>query len=263
MRVVAAVLGLALLAWHAGAGAANLSDEPTWLRIKPLLFGDRPVRDDSEKVLELFVAAQAEDASVVPVMVRTRLLQTPQRYVSRIWLIVDENPSPLGVHFELTPYSGRGDIETRVRMEYSSPIRAVAELNDGSLWMSAKLVVGAGGCSAPVNKGAAVQNLGRMKLKVEDQFAEPGEPVLAQLNVMHPQFSGMSSNVTMEPHFVRQVEVFYGEQRILRANVDFTISENPVFRFYFQPQGEADLRAQIVDSADLRFEQTLRYTPKY
>jgi len=258
----AGLLVFALLACQGAADAANLNDEPTWLRIKPLMFGDRPVRDDSDGVLELFVAAQAEDASVVPVMVRTRLAQKPDRYIRRIWLIVDENPSPFGVQFELTPRSGRADIETRVRMESSSPIRAVAELNDGSLWMSAKLVIGAGGCSAPVNKGPALQNLGRIKLKVEDQFADPGEPIQAQLNVSHPQFSGMASNVEMAPHFVRQVNVYYGEELVMRADVDFTISENPVFRFYFLPQGEGYLRVQVVDSSDLRFEQALTYTPK-
>ncbi len=263
MRLTQAMLAAVLLSVSFAAAAGNFSDEPSWLQIKPLLFGDRPVRDDSESVLELFVSPQAEDAAVVPVMVRTRFMQTPQRFIRNIWIVVDENPSPFGVRFELTPLSGRADIETRVRMESSSPIRAVAELNDGSLWMSAKLVVGAGGCSAPVSKAGALRDLGRMKLRVEDQFAEPGEPVLAQLNVMHPQFSGMASNVTMEPHFVRQVDVYYGEARIMRAHVDFTISENPVFRFYFQPQGEADLRAEIVDSTDLRFEQVLRYLPRH
>ena len=49
----------------------------------------------------------------------------------------------------------------------------------------------------------------------------------------------------------------------MRAHVDFTISENPMFRFYFQPQGEADLRAEIVDSTDLRVEQILRYRPRH
>jgi sulfur-oxidizing protein SoxY len=72
----------------------------------------------------------------------------------------------------------------------------------------------------------------------------------------------MASNVEMAPHFVRQVNVYYGEELVMRADVDFTISENPVFRFYFLPQGEADLRAQVVDSSDLRFEQALTYTPK-
>ena len=127
----------------------------------------------------------------------------------------------------------------------ASFVTCAGNLSDEPSWLRIKpLLFGAGGCSAPVNKGAHLRDLGRMKLRVEDQFAEPGEPVLAQLNVMHPQFSGMASNVTMEPHFVRQVDVYYGEERIMRAQVDFTISENPMFRFYFQPQGEADLRAE-------------------
>lgn len=145
----------------------------------------------------------------------------------------------------------------------ASFVTCAGNLSDEPSWLRIKpLLFGAGGCSAPVNKGAHLRDLGRMKLRVEDQFAEPGEPVLAQLNVMHPQFSGMASNVTMEPHFVRQVDVYYGEERIMRAQVDFTISENPMFRFYFQPQGEADLRAEIVDSTDLRVEQVLQLPPE-
>ena len=43
----------------------------------------------------------------------------------------------------------------------------------------------------------------------------------------------------------------------MSADVDFTISENPNFRFYFLPNANGELRAEVVDTADLRFESKL------
>ncbi len=73
-----------------------------------------------------------------------------------------------------------------------------------------------------------------MRLRVDsDNSSKQGQPMLARLLVQHPQFSGMASNTTGEPHFVRQVNVYYAETLVMSADLDFTISENPNFRFYF------------------------------
>ena len=55
------------------------------------------------------------------------------------------------------------------------------------------------------------------------------------------------------PHFVRSVEVRYGGRLVMSADVDFSISENPNFRFYFVPAGEGELVARVVDNHDLEF----------
>jgi sulfur-oxidizing protein SoxY len=60
------------------------------------------------------------------------------------------------------------------------------------------------------------------------------------------------------PQYVRHVEVAYGGKVILSADVDFSISENPNFRFYFMPKaGGSELTAKVVDSKDLTFSSTL------
>ena len=46
---------------------------------------------------------------------------------------------------------------------------------------------------------------------------------------------------------------------MLTADVDFSISENPNLRFYFVPHGDGELKAEVVDSNDLRFETALKY----
>jgi len=250
----------ACLLGAAKAHAVEPDENANWLQLKPLLFGERPIQGHAVDVLKLYVNQRADDAAVVPVMVRTYINQKPDRYIKHIYVIIDENPSPFGVKFTMTPQSGSADIETRVRMESSSPIRAIAEMNDGSLWMDSAMVYGAGGCSAPISGGPVDPSLGKMRLSMDNMLSEAGEPVPAQLMIKHPQITGMSTNVILEPHFVRQVNVYYSDQLVMSADVDFTISENPVFRFYFLPEDDGELRAEVVDSSDLRFEQRIAVT---
>lgn len=260
LKEASRALALAGLLWMALAHAAD-ADSEQWQAVRAALFGEREIREDGRQVIQLSVASRAEDAAVVPVTIRTRMNQSPERFIRHIWLVIDNNPSPMGVKFSLTPESGRADIETRVRLEHSSPMRAIAELNDGSLWMHSSVVFGSGGCSAPVAKNEQVmRNLGRMKISVEADAVAAGEPVLAQLKVSHPQFSGIGASAR-GARFVREVNVFYGDRRIMSAELDFTISENPSFRFYFVPTGDGQLRAEVVDTEDLRFEQALVVGP--
>ena len=92
---------------------------------------------------------------MVPVAIRTRLAQSPDRYIKRLYLVVDRNPAPLAAVFNMTPESGRADIETRVRVEQYTDIRVVVEMNDDSLHMTSRYVKASGGCSAPAGKDPA------------------------------------------------------------------------------------------------------------
>jgi sulfur-oxidizing protein SoxY len=75
--------------------------------------------------------------------------------------------------------------------------------------------------------------------------------------ISHPNDSGLAMDQVTRtyatPHFVRRVEVRYGGKLIMNADVDFSISENPNFRFYFVPEGEGELDAKVVDNQDLEF----------
>lgn len=263
MRIFLAVLALLAALGSPTLRAQDALPSERWQSLSRALFGDRPVKTDAgNKVVELFVNPHADDAAVVPILIRTRIFQKPERHVKHLWLVIDNNPSPFGVRFNFTPDSGKADIETRVRLESASPIRVVAELNDGSLWMDAKLVTGAGGCSAAGAKNdQALRNLGKVRVSVEEQFADPGEPLLAQVQIRHPQFSGIGGDNPEPPRFVREIRVHYGDQLVLSADLDFTISENPSFRFYFMPHGKGELRAEMLDTANLRVEQALDVDP--
>ena len=259
----AALAGLALIL-AAGARANDVPDPETaiWKKLQRSLFENRPVASDARGIIELVTPVRAEDAAVVPVAIRTKLTQRPERYVRRIYLIVDKNPSPLAAVFELTPESGRADLETRIRIEEYTHVRAVAELSDGTLFADTRFVKASGGCSAPAGKdpAAAAARVGRMRLAVDGNVSH-NQPALAQLMISHPNDSGLVMDQLTRhytpAYFVRSIRVTYAGRPILTAEVDFSISENPNFRFYFVPVGDGELKAEAVDTKELRFETTL------
>jgi sulfur-oxidizing protein SoxY len=241
---------------------AQEPESPEWQKVRQALFSDRAFEPDSTNLIELEMPARAEDPAVVPLVIRTRVAQTADRYIAKIYLIVDKNPSPLGAVFALSPDSGRADIETRVRIEEYTHVRAIAETNDGKLYMAQRFVKASGGCSAPAGKDAqaALARLGKMRLRTDGEV-RLNEPNQVQLMISHPNHSGLAMDQLTRhytpAHFVRLIKVTYAGQPIVGAEVDFTISENPNFRFYFVPRAEGELKAEVVDSNDLKFESSI------
>ena len=245
---------------QSGAQSVELPDPetPIWTKLKSSLFDTRPMSADA---VELVAPSRAEDGAVVPIAIRARLPQRPERYIKRLYLIVDNNPSPVAAMIDLTPESGRADVETRIRVEQYSYVRAVAELSDGSLAAQARFVKASGGCSAPAGGDpAAAARIGRMRLAVDGRGAYR-EPAAAQLIVNHPNHSGLAmdqiTRLYTPAYFVRSVKVSYAGRPVFAAEVDFSISENPYFRFYFVPDAPGDLKAEVIDTKDLKFETTV------
>ena len=241
---------------------ANPADSVIWKKVQASLFGNARL-EAADAVVTLETPRRAEDAAIVPLAIRAQFPQTRSRYIETIWLVIDNNPSPIAAVFHFTQESGRADIETRIRIEEYTFVRAIALTNDGKLYMAANYVKASGGCSAPAGKDAvaAKANLGKMRFRV-GEGAPAGQPTVAQLMISHPNDSGLAMDqVTRSyatPHFVRKVEVRYRGRLVMSADVDFSISENPNFRFNFVPEGEGELDAKVVDNHDLEFTAQLK-----
>jgi sulfur-oxidizing protein SoxY len=263
-RYLSLLLGLAISA-TAFAQDTDPEASTVWRKVRADLFSGSPIAAAND-VLILETPKRAEDAAVVPVAVRAQFPQSETRYIEKLWLIIDNNPSPIAAVFRFSPESGRADIETRVRVEQYTHIRAIALTNDGDLHMAVNYVKASGGCSAPAGKDAAAAraSLGKMRLRVDDAPAAGG-PALAQLMIRHPNDSGLAmdqlTRTYAPPHYVRSVEVRYGGKVVMSADVDFSISENPNFRFYFIPGSDKEIEARVVDSKDLEFTAKLTLDP--
>ena len=241
---------------------AQETETATWHKVREAQFAGRSFEQGAEQVVSIDAPNRAEDSAVVPILIHAVQAQQPERWIRRIYLVIDKNPSPLGAVFTLTPDSGRADIETRIRIEDYSWVRAIAETQDGKLYMAMRYVKASGGCSAPAGKDmeAAMARLGRMKFRTEGSV-QMNQPNLAELMISHPNVSGLAmdqvTRLYAPPRFVRTVQVSYAGRPVMSADVDFTISENPNFRFYFVPRGDGDLKAEVVDSSNATFESSL------
>lgn len=252
-------MALALTAAVAGAGPAWAAED-LWPSIRDALFAGKELKDGSA-LIALEAPARAMDAAVVPVTVRALVPQTPERFIKSVHLIIDKNPAPVAGVFHLFPESGSATIGTRVRVNEYTSLHAVAETSDGELYVVERFVKAAGGCSAPAlkDKEAALARLGKMKLKPMTPFAA-GVPNEAQILVSHPNYTGMQidqvSRNWIPPDYVREVKVSYGGRPVLHAETDISLSEDPAITFSFVPQEPAEMKVEVVDSNDRRFEQS-------
>ncbi len=245
--------------------AASAEDDP-WPDLKQALFDDRRIQA-GEGVIRLEAPYRAHDAAIVPITLAAEMPQTPTRYIRSITLIIDSNPAPVAAVFTMTPRSGTATISTRVRINAYTNVRAVAETNDGSLYMASKFVKASGGCSAPALKDQdkAMARLGRMKLK-QSTPVRLGEPNQAQLLISHPNYSGLQMDqVTrhyIPAHFVQDVKISYGNETILTVEGAISLSEDPSFHFTYVPEGPGALSVEVRDTEDAVFTRTWPVKPE-
>ena len=238
-------------------GHADVS--PEWELLRGRLFGARPIDAGSGRV-QLIAPLRAAYGASVPVKIVSKLPQTAALYVRRLHLLVDKNPSPLAATLELTPEVGQADFETRLRVDEYSHVRVISELSNGELHMDSRYVKTSGGCSAPPNRDAP-ELIGKTIFKLPEP-PKMGVPTIADLTVLHPNDTGFElNNVTVmyiPSHFVRTIAVSYAGRRIFDADLDFSISENPTWRFNFVPHVPGELRAEVVDSKEHRYTGSLQ-----
>lgn len=110
------------------------------------LFGSRSIKDGSS-MIKLDMPLIAENGAVVPITIEVRSPMTPASYVKNIYIISDKNRRPLNARFSPSPEMGAAVIGTNLRLGETTDVRAIVELNDGTLLMAKQEVkVTVGGC---------------------------------------------------------------------------------------------------------------------
>ncbi len=236
-----------------------------WTEIQSAILGDTPVADGAE-LIALDTPSRAQDAAVVPVEIATKFDQTPQRHIRKLFLIIDNNPSPVAAIFEFPGDRNWKTISTRIRVNAYTDVRVVAELNDGKTYMVSNFVKASGGCSAPALKdpAAAMAQLGRMKLIVPDDNVD--DLLLAKLMVRHPNSSGLQFDQITRNYipadYIRSIEVTYKDEPLFKVATDISISENPMIAFGFAADSsDGSIDVQVKDSEGREFEQSFPVVP--
>lgn len=252
---------LASLCIMAFAGQLH-ADSERWGLLKTEFFGEKQILE-SDAVITLEAPNRAHDASTVPIVIKAA---KGVQNIKQVHLIVDKNPLPLAGIFKFSEQASNWEwLETRIRINEYTNVRAVAELADGSLHMSTRFVKAAGGCSAPAmsDMDAAMARAGKMKISL-DRHGE-GSNAEATIKISHPNNSGMQfdqiSRNYIPAFFVQNITAQLNDKPLIDVETNFSMSENPVLRFNFSPPGPTQSAAQMavyaVDSKGNRYENSL------
>jgi sulfur-oxidizing protein SoxY len=245
-----------------GAIAPAIADDDPWPDIRSVTFGDRPIAEDGAVTLD--APYRAEDAAVVPLTMR---IPASAGEVKSLTLVIDKNPSPVAATFKFGEAAGKGDrmLETRVRVDMYTNVRAVVETADGKLHMAVKFVKASGGCSAAASKDAdeALASIGKMQIRTfDDPAAKDRSPPTreAQVMIRHPNFSGMQMDQVTRQYtpmmIVNEMDVKRDGALIFTMEGGISISENPNFRFTFAPGKEDTIEVTAKDSDGRSFSAT-------
>jgi sulfur-oxidizing protein SoxY len=236
---------------HAAQDAAERAAR--WQQLQEAIFGKRAVADGAG-VIQIDTPEHALDAALVPITL-TMKSATP---IKGLYLVIDNNPSPLASHFTFGPRADPHILKLRVRVNQYTYIHAVAETADGKLFVSRQFVKTSGGCSAPVgaDNADALKDLGLMKLHLLGPFS-PGKPLQAQLMIRHPNFNGMQMDLSSRGYtparFIRTIDATYDGAAIFHLDSDISLSTDPVITFGFVPEKKGSMQLVVRDSDNAAF----------
>jgi sulfur-oxidizing protein SoxY len=264
MFAVRALRRSLLLACMAGACvvSASAQESEAWPQIRSTLFLERPVAE-TETLLKVVAPKTAEDAAVVPVSIT--ISADAVRRARALTFVVDNNPAPVvaKVNFGSMYRTGAdvGDriLELRFRLDQLSPVRAILELEDGSLHMASRFVAGSGGCSSTAVKDVdqALVNLGRTRLKLATDRTRGENWREVQAQIRHPNFTGMQINAKTNSytsaHYIDHIQFNLGDKPLATFETGISISEDPNIRLSFAANVEEPLMMKAQDTEGNEF----------
>lgn len=239
------LLGAASALLAAGGRPVRAQSE-AWRRFDPalrLLGGREPVPGGIAIDLPLV----AEDGSSVPLGVAVADVSSDA--VEAIHLFATGNPSP--EILSLTPgrHLARAAFDTRVRLDGSQAVVAVAELADGSMRVAAREIrITASGCLMNDPTAADVELATRIRVPKTIAQGRAGE-VLALVN--HPMETGLridAAGAVVPQRIVSRLEVTLEGEPVLEARLFRSLAANPFLRFHLA--GEQGGRLRFVWTED-------------
>ncbi|MDB5640828.1 MAG: SoxY-related arm protein [Hyphomicrobiales bacterium] len=100
--------------------------------------GGKPV---TEGRVKFDITLLVENGNSVPMSVLVESPMSAQDHVTRIGVFNEKNPLPDVAIFHLTPRCGRAQVASRMRLNDTQMITAIAEMSDGTFWSATSEVI--------------------------------------------------------------------------------------------------------------------------
>ncbi|MBF8223119.1 thiosulfate oxidation carrier complex protein SoxZ [Halomonas sp. 328] len=239
--------------------APPLLASDAWQRLEPAraLVGDAVPEGDG-LVLEL--PHVSEDGSAVPLTVRFEPVLEDDAIAS-IHLFATGNPYPEVAGFHFTEQAARPEVSTRVRLNESQRVVAVAVSREGRVWTSEREVrVTVSGCLIRGDEETP-EALANPRVSLPDFRA--GEPGEVRTLITHPMETGLREGPDGEvlPRYIIETfRVSLDGETAFEAELHPSVSANPYLRFYLTPQAEGEALFEWQDDSGERAEYRAELT---
>lgn len=199
-----------------------------------LLAGEEP----HTKGLVLELPHVSEDGSAVPLTVSFDGQLAEGDRIERIDLFATANPYPEIATFLLTPLSGKPEVSTRVRLNETQQVIAIATSQAGERFATAREVrVTVSGCLLRSGDDAP-EPLANPRVSVGS-----GQPAEVRTLISHPMETGLreaENGETLPRHIIERFTVSLDGDIAFEAELHQAVSANPYLRFYLTPESDAE-----------------------
>lgn len=244
-------IALLLVSATAAFAANDALTSGAWQALREGFYGNREFGEVDEKLMSMTAPGSTPDPSATPVTINFG--GAALGHVRQMRVIIDHNPSPVAATMKFEQGVPIDQIGLRLRIDRETSVRAIAELDNGSLEMRSVWIRASGGCSAPPSAGGPG--------KIGDvRFRPTPDGKSLQVSLRHPNNSGFQidpvSGDPIPPHFVQHVRIRAGGRTLLDIDTGISLSENPTIRIASTEKIPAPLTFEAVDSEQADFQAT-------
>ena len=201
--------------------------------------GAKPLTDGL--VLELPLVS--EDGSNVPLTVHAESPMTDDSYIQSIHLFASRNPSPEIAEFEFSPRAGRAHITTRIRLNETQTVIAVARTNKNVVLTASREVrITTSGCFSRADTYATSQEM-QARVRLPEKV-QPGTPAEVLTLINHPMETGLREGADgkiLPQRIIKSFETTIDGQPVLKAKLHRSLAANPYLRFYVAPRASGQI----------------------
>lgn len=244
------------------AAAAQVTDlegyDPIWRGTEMAVDHFFPGATFQSEGIHLDLPQHADTGSSVPLTLRIDAAMTPEDHPVVVHILAGRNPSPHVLSAWFTPACGRAELSTRIRLETTQTVTAVALMSDGRhLRIDREVSVAFGACGQ-VGTGTNddVVNFQPSTRISVPKAAVKGEVFAVRGIISHPMETGMRYSPTHEmirQRIVSRFSCLYNGQEIFRARLYPAISTNPYFVIHARAQDSGMIMLTWYDMLDITY----------
>ncbi len=208
--------------------------------------------------LDLDLPQHADVGSSVPLTVRVRAGMTEQDFPRVVHVVAHGNPTPHVLSVWFQPRSGRAEFSTRIRLEKSQKVTAVAEMSDGRhIRVDRDISVSFGAC-AQIGTGSNDDIFSfkpQTRVNVQPK-AQRGAIIPIRALISHPMETGLRFDGLEEwirKRIISSFECRYNGDSLFRARLYPAVATNPYFMFYARVLESGSFDFTWYDMIDLTF----------